>query len=183
LVEHSCGDANDTASRSGARVARLLALLVPAFSEVVGTGVDDDGAPQNAVLADQLDQAVGDAALGVALAVRLEVPEVTDVALAVDGGAVRLAVWVVVRTGAGAAVGVVAKLVDVHATLGVGVVPGDVPGDGGGRGLGGLLEGHLAGDLGVSSEDGDCFDHFDGLIGWVCAKSEMNKVTVADGMI
>lgn len=32
-----------------------------------------------------------------------------------------------VRAGAGAAVGVVAKGVDVHASLGVGVVTGDVP--------------------------------------------------------
>jgi hypothetical protein len=44
---------------------------------------------------------------------------------------------------------------DVHTTLGVGVVAGDVPGDGGRGGFGGLLEGHLAGDLGVSPENGN----------------------------
>ena len=36
-----------------------------------------------------------------------------------------------VRPSAGAAVAVVTELVDVHATLGGGVVPGDVVGDGG----------------------------------------------------
>lgn len=60
------------------------------------------------------------------------------------------------RAGAGAAVGVVTELMDVHATLGTRVVARDVPGDAGGRGLRGLLEGHLSGDLGVSSEDGNC---------------------------
>lgn len=60
------------------------------------------------------------------------------------------------RAGAGAAVGVVAELMDMHAPLGIGVVTGDVPADGRWGGLGGLLEGHLARDLGVSSDDGDC---------------------------
>lgn len=50
-------------------------------------------------------------------------------------------------TSGGAAVGVVAELMDVHATLGIGIVAGDVPGDGGGGGLGLLLEGNGSGDL------------------------------------
>jgi hypothetical protein len=37
-------DANDTASRTRASVTRLLGLLVAALAEVVGAGVDDDGA-------------------------------------------------------------------------------------------------------------------------------------------
>lgn len=60
-----------------------------------------------------------------------------------------------VRTSAGAAVGVVAKGVDVHAALGVGVVAGDVPGDLGVGGLGGLLEGDGALDVGVTTDDSD----------------------------
>lgn len=59
------------------------------------------------------------------------------------------------RAGGGAAVGVVTEGVNVHATLGVGVVAGDVPGDGGGSGLGGLLEGDGSGDLGVTTDDGN----------------------------
>ncbi len=55
-----------------------------------------------------------------------------------------------------AAVGVVAELVDVHASLGIGVIAGDVVGDGGWGGFIGLLEGYLTCDLGVSSEDSDC---------------------------
>lgn len=60
------------------------------------------------------------------------------------------------RTSARAAVGVVSKLVHVHATLGVGIVAGDVPADGGVRGVGGLLEGDGALDVGVTPEDGNC---------------------------
>lgn len=61
-----------------------------------------------------------------------------------------------VRPGGGAAVGVVAKGVDVHAALGVGVVAADVVGDVRLGILGGLLEGHGALDAGISTEDGDC---------------------------
>ena len=59
------------------------------------------------------------------------------------------------RAGRGAAVGVVAKGVDVHAALGVRVVAGDVPGQGGGGGLGLLLEHDGALDVGVTTEDGN----------------------------
>lgn len=55
----------------------------------------------------------------------------------------------------GAAVGVVAKGVDVHATLGAGIVASNVPRDSSGIGLGGLLKGDRAGDLGVTTDDAD----------------------------
>lgn len=61
-----------------------------------------------------------------------------------------------VRASRRAAVGVVAELVNVHASLGIRVAAADVVVDGGGRGLGALLERHDSGDLRVSSEDGDC---------------------------
>lgn len=60
------------------------------------------------------------------------------------------------RAGGGAAVGVVTELVDVEASLGVGVVAGDVPGDGCGGRLGSLFEGDGSADLGVTTEDGNC---------------------------
>ena len=181
------GNTNNTASGTGAGVASLLALLVLALAEVVGAGVDDDGAAEDALRADQLDELVRDGALGVALGVGLEVAQVADVALAVGGGAVGLVVGVdwgrknvsdgvvvretcgksdstrhdrtgkklTVRTGAGAAVGVVTEGVDVHATLGVGVVAGDVPGDLGLGALGSLVEGDGALDVGVTTDDSD----------------------------
>lgn len=60
------------------------------------------------------------------------------------------------RPGRGAAVGVVAELVDVEGPLGVGVVAGDVPRDGGGGVLVGLLEGDGTADLRVTAEDSNC---------------------------
>lgn len=61
------------------------------------------------------------------------------------------------RTSRGAAVGVVAELVDVEGALSVSVVAVDVPRHGRGRVLGLLLEGHGTGDLGVTAEDSHWF--------------------------
>lgn len=58
-------------------------------------------------------------------------------------------------TGRGAAVGVVTEGVNVHATLGIGIMAGDVPGDSGGRRLGLLLEDDGTGDLRVTPDDSD----------------------------
>ena len=59
------------------------------------------------------------------------------------------------RTGGSASIGVVAKGVNVHATLSIGIVTGDVPRDGGVGTLRGLLEGDGTSDLGVSTENSD----------------------------
>jgi hypothetical protein len=63
-----------------------------------------------------------------------------------------------VRTSRGAAVGVVTKCVNVHATLGVRVMAGDVPADSGRGGLRLLLEGDGTLDIGVTTDDGNCLD-------------------------
>lgn len=60
-----------------------------------------------------------------------------------------------VGSGRGAAVGVVSEGVDVHATLGIGVVAGDIPSDFGGGRLRLLLEGDGTADLGVTTDDGN----------------------------
>ena len=60
------------------------------------------------------------------------------------------------RPGTGAAVGVVAELMDVDASFGRGIRPFDIIADGGGAGLGGLLEGDGAANGGVPTENGDC---------------------------
>jgi hypothetical protein len=73
---------------------------------------------------------------------------------------VRAARWdgasLTVRSSGCAAVGVVTELVDVHATLRIGIVAGDVPRDSGGGRLGGLLKGNGAGDLRVTSNECNC---------------------------
>jgi hypothetical protein len=83
-----------TASRAGTSVTGLLALLVATLAEVVSAGVDNNGAAENTLRADQLDELVADGALGIALTVGLEVAQVTNVALLVLGGTVGLAVRV-----------------------------------------------------------------------------------------
>jgi hypothetical protein len=112
------------------------------------------------------------ASLSIALSVGLEITQVTNVALLVLGSTVGLVVgvdWQVsassmsisnrlrltVRSSRCASVGVVTEGVDVHATLGIGVVASDVPCDGGVGVLVGLLEGDGSLDVGVSTEDGD----------------------------
>ena len=110
------GDTNDTASRARTSVTSLLGLLVAALAEIVGTGVDDDGAlfvcvssgyrkrvvererkktyANNALRPDQLDQLISVASLSVTLAISLEVAQVTNVALLVVGRTVSLVLGV-----------------------------------------------------------------------------------------
>ena len=57
-----------------------------------------------------------------------------------------------VGSSGGAAVRVVTKLMDVHATLGIGVVAGDIPCDGSWGGLGGLFEGDGSSDLRITPD-------------------------------
>jgi len=133
----------------------------------------------DAVRADQLDQPIGNAALGIPLAVRHTVTQVTDMALVVFGGTVGFVVGVdcavppppvslcqlptfsrpstllTVRSGARAAVGVVTKGVDVHAALGVRIVAGNAPCNLGGGALVGLLKSHGALDVGVATQNGN----------------------------
>ena len=59
-------------------------------------------------------------------------------------------------TGAGAAVGIVTELVDVHATLGGSITAFNIVRNGRWGRLGRLLKGHSAGDTGIASKDRDC---------------------------
>lgn len=115
--------------------------------------MDNHGTANDAVGANELDVRVLHGALGVALAVSLDVAEVADVSGLVRRSAVSLSVRVEVRAGRSAAIGVVTKGMDVETTLGVGVVAADVPGDGGGIRLGRLLEDDGAANLGVTSKN------------------------------
>lgn len=83
-----------TAGWASTSVAGLLALWVVRLSKVIGAGVNDNGAAEHTLRADQLDEFVGDGALCVALAVGLEVTQVTDVTGLVGWCAVVLAEWV-----------------------------------------------------------------------------------------
>lgn len=160
---HLCGNTDNAASWAGTSVASLLALCVATLAKVISTGVDNDGAAEDAVWADELDVLVFDRALAVALAVGLEVAQVSYVALAVLWGAVLLAVGVEVWACRSASIGVVSKRMNVHTTLGIGIVASDIVGDLGWATLGVLLEGHLTLDIAVTTENCDCFDHCGGV--------------------
>ena len=87
-TRQSLSDTNHAASRTTARIARRLALLVSALAQIIRAAVHDDRPAQDALRPDQLDLLVRDGALGVPLAVGLEVAKVADVAFAVGWGAV-----------------------------------------------------------------------------------------------
>ena len=61
---------------------------MPTFTQIIRARMHDDGAAQHGLLADQLDEAVLDAAFTVAVGVGLEVAEVADVAGFITGGTV-----------------------------------------------------------------------------------------------
>lgn len=73
-----------------------------------------------------------------------------------------------VRTRRGTTIGVIPKLMNMHAALSRSVAARDVVGDGRGGGFGGLLEGDGAADLGVAAEDCDCcgVSESGGMLGW-----------------
>jgi hypothetical protein len=85
---NSIRNANDATSRPSTSIARLQTILVPTFPQIIRARMHDDGAAQHGLLADQLDEAVLDAALAVAVGVGLEIAEVADVAHFVTGGTV-----------------------------------------------------------------------------------------------
>jgi hypothetical protein len=141
-----------TASRTRASVASSLGELVATLAKVVGAAVNDNSTADDAVRADELDQAVRDSALCIARAVRLDIAQVANVTLLVRRSTVGLAEWVdypaeqcqpfwlqlmscqnihlTVWSGRGAAVGVVTESMHVHSSLSIGVVASDVVGDG-----------------------------------------------------
>lgn len=80
IIFHLVRNADDTTSRTSARITGLLALLAFSLAEIIGTRMHDDGTAQHALLSDQLDEAVLDAALAIAVAVGCKVSEVADVA-------------------------------------------------------------------------------------------------------
>jgi hypothetical protein len=158
LERYLVGNANDAAGRTAASIASLQRISVVPLAEIISTIVNDDGAANNALGTDQLDEPVGHGALGVAVSIRLDVAEITDVTLLIGGSTVGLVVRVEVRTGRSAAIGVITKSMDVEAALSVGGVASDVPRDGRGRRLVSLLEEDGTRDTLVSTEDCDCIE-------------------------
>lgn len=83
-----------TAGRAGTSVASLEGLLGVTLAKIVSAGVDDDGAADDALGANELDEVVGHGALGVALGIGLNVAQVTNMAVLVGPVAVGLAMGV-----------------------------------------------------------------------------------------
>ena len=89
-MRRSSGNTNDTTSRPSSSISSGLALLVSTLAQIIGTRVHDNCTAENTFRANQLHLGILDAALAVALAIGLEVAEVTDVTLAIRGGTVLL---------------------------------------------------------------------------------------------
>jgi len=134
----------------------------------------------DALWANQLNQLIGLGTLAVALSISLEVSEIAYMANLVSWSTVGLSVWVdcsyihqlsfhviskrsegsggrlTMRASGGAAVGIISKLMDVEATLCVGIIASEVPADGCWCWFGSLLEGDGSGDLWVSADSCNC---------------------------
>lgn len=123
------------------------------LAQVVDTGVNDDGSADDRVRPDKRKLRIADLDFGDTRGVGLEVAQVADVpdfsSSVTVGGTGR----VEVRTGGGAAVGVVTELVHVEASLSVGIHVLDFTRDGDGTAGGFLGEGDDTLDGGVSLED------------------------------
>lgn len=87
-------NADNAASWTATSIASFLALCVATLAKVISAAVHDNGAPQNTRWTDQLYQRVFNRALCIALAISLEVSQVTDVTLAVLGSTMLLVEWV-----------------------------------------------------------------------------------------
>ena len=94
LELHLLGNTNNTTSGTRSSIARLLALLIATFAEIISASVHNNRASEDTLRPDELDVLVIHAALCVALTVRLEVTQVADVAVAVFWGTVFLVVGV-----------------------------------------------------------------------------------------
>ena len=79
-LTHLVRNPNNATSGPPPSIAGLQTLLMPALPQIIGPRVDNNGASQHGVFADQLDVFVGDGSLAVARAVGLEVAQVADVA-------------------------------------------------------------------------------------------------------
>ena len=79
---------------------------------------------------DQLHMTVCDGALSIAFSIGREVAEISDVTLRVFWSPMRLGMRIEVGPGRSATICVVPELVNVHATLCIGIVALDIVGDG-----------------------------------------------------
>jgi len=93
---------------------------VSTLAKIIGIGVHDNGASDDAVGAEERNLGVGDVDLGGAVAGGLNVAQIAQVTILVDGSAMLLAIRIEVRSGRHAAIGVVTELVHVESvqTLG-----------------------------------------------------------------
>lgn len=146
-------ETNNTTSWSTTGVTSLEGVWVTTLTEVIGTGVNDNGSTEDRSWTEQLDQVVSDGTLSDTRGIGLDVTQVTNVSGLIRWGTVGLAEWVEVWTGRGTTVGVVTKLVNVETTLSVRVVTSDFVGNSGWLVLGSLLEVNGTGDTGITTQD------------------------------
>lgn len=149
---------DDTAGKTGTCITSLKGLLIAALAEVVSTGVDDEASTNDGVRAVEGDDLVGKVELSGTAAVRLDITEVTNVPLGVGGSTVVLFKGVVMGASRGTAVGVVSKLVDVHASLGVSVHVLNLTSDANGSIFRLLGEAYSAVDVGFTLEDNNSLE-------------------------
>lgn len=122
--------------------------------------MNDNGAANDGVRTSELEQVVGQGALGDTLAVALDVAQITDMAVLIGGCTVVLAERVEVRASTHTSVGGITKRVDVEAEFVVGLVAREVILDGCGLSLSLLLKVNSTFDGRISTDDSNCSNHW-----------------------
>ncbi|KAH3665960.1 hypothetical protein OGAPHI_004149 [Ogataea philodendri] len=153
--EHLSSETNNTTSWSQTGVTSFQRVGVATLTQVIGTGVNNNGSSQNGVLTQELDERVLLSTLSQSVGVGGDVAEVTNVSLRVLWSTVVLAEWVEVRTSRSTSIGVVTKLVNVESSQSIWIVTGNFPGNSGWIGFGRLFESNNSLNSRITSHDSD----------------------------
>ena len=150
------GKTNDTTSWSATSVTSLQRVWVTTLTQIVLTGVNNNGSTQDRVWTNQLDQGVRDGTFGNTRGISADVTQVTNVSGFVGWGTMGLAKWIEVGTSRGTTVGVVTKLMDVETTLSVWRVTGNLVRNCGWGRFRFLGEVNDTRNTGITSENSNC---------------------------
>jgi len=151
-------NANNTTSYPRSRISIQLRIRMFSEPQVIRAPMKDNCTPDDAMWANKSDQLIGYRICSVPLSVDIDIPEISDMAYGSGSVAVGLAGGVEVAASRGAAIRVVAILVDVEAAQS-GLATLNIVLDACRRTLGLLCERHSPSHTGCTTQNGHSRDH------------------------